>query len=260
MKAAKQFKRLILRKRPDLVEGIFGRGSKIVQPPLSMKQPIARAQSDNSSDRQPAEAALASKGIHRQIDISDDLQRLPESMDSVIGAERPVPASSPTTMSKWAQRFKAKSPSPLAKASSSGTESSHSDIPKGQAHDPLEDQLYLNVGSGAEDHVLSDSPETPVVSESPGAVDINVYEKAYEEEIQRILNERKTKPTLYLTRRVEGAKHLRGQEHITNFSRVAATAVPMLGFSKLVDMAKSHVEAERDSDESSDADRAPEAQ
>ena len=114
---------------------------------------------------------------------------------------------------------------------------------KGHAHDPREDTLFLNIGSGSD----SPAPEPDSqlsVSESPGAVDINVYEKAYEDEIQKILAARQTKPTLYLNRRVEGTKHLREHEHLVDFHRNPDSA-PKLGFSMLVEKAKSHVEAHR---------------
>ena len=140
------------------------------------------------------------------------------------------------------QRIKRKSLSSLPE----GAISPRSDTGRGHAHDPLEDTLFLSIGSS------SDSPaqlpgDIPVVSESPGVVDMNVYEKAYEEEIQRILAAKATghRPTLYLTKRVEGTKHLREHKDITDFSRVASVAGATLGLTKLAEAAKDHVVAER---------------
>jgi [calcium/calmodulin-dependent protein kinase] kinase len=48
---------------------------------------------------------------------------------------------------------------------------------------------------------------------------MNVYEKAYQEEILRILAEKGKKPTIYLTRRVEHNKEIRENEYITDHSR-----------------------------------------
>jgi [calcium/calmodulin-dependent protein kinase] kinase len=92
---------------------------------------------------------------------------------------------------------------------------------KGHAHNPLEDTLFLNIGTG------EDFPPDPedgcIVSESPSNVDINVYETAYEEEVQRIIAQRREqfannaanrRPTLYLTRRVENVKSIRDNDAI----------------------------------------------
>jgi [calcium/calmodulin-dependent protein kinase] kinase len=98
---------------------------------------------------------------------------------------------------------------------------------KGHAHNPLEDTLFLNIGTGGED--LPTPDEGCVVSESPSNVEnLNVYEAAYEEEVQRIIAQRKDqyrRPTLYLTRRVENVTSIRdsdcifdeGQDHRRDF-------------------------------------------
>jgi [calcium/calmodulin-dependent protein kinase] kinase len=93
-------------------------------------------------------------------------------------------------------------------------------IGKGHAHNPLEDTLFLNIGTG-EDY-LPEPEDGCVVSESPSNVDMNVYETAYEEEVQRIIAQRRDqynananrRPTLYLTRRVENVKSIRDSDAI----------------------------------------------
>lgn len=87
---------------------------------------------------------------------------------------------------------------------------------RGQAHDPLEDQLYLYIGpstfSGlssqhADDgSFVRDDDDVPIVSESPGAADVDIYETAYRDEIERIMakaKEENKEPHVYLTRRVD---------------------------------------------------------
>jgi len=87
---------------------------------------------------------------------------------------------------------------------------------RGQAHDPLEDHLYLYIGpstfSGVSSHAEDDGAFMPheddmlVVSESPGAADVDIYETAYRDEIERIMaqaNEQNKEPHVYLTRRVD---------------------------------------------------------
>jgi hypothetical protein len=91
---------------------------------------------------------------------------------------------------------------------------------RGHAHDPLQDHLYLYIGpstfSGASDNAdrratfAADGQEedVPIVSESPGAADIDIYETAYRDEIERIRQRcheegKDEETTVYLTRRVD---------------------------------------------------------
>ncbi|KAK5197001.1 hypothetical protein LTR96_000701 [Exophiala xenobiotica] len=87
---------------------------------------------------------------------------------------------------------------------------------RGHAHDPLEDQLYLYIGpstfSGVSSNADDDGAFMPhdddmlVVSESPGAADVDIYETAYRDEIERIMaqaNEQNKEPHVFLTRRVD---------------------------------------------------------
>jgi [calcium/calmodulin-dependent protein kinase] kinase len=126
---------------------------------------------------------------------------------------------------------------PLSRASSATTKRSVEGT-RGHARDPLEEEFpYLFIGpstyTGSDlegghetdmernpdqsDTLLSDEPlETslagdaaiPIVSESPGAAEFDIYETAYRQEVARIrkltLARQGTLPKVYLTRRVEG--------------------------------------------------------
>lgn len=87
---------------------------------------------------------------------------------------------------------------------------------RGHARDPLEEQLFLYIGpstfSGTSSHTENDSgfipddDSVPIVSESPGAADMDIYETAYRDEIERIMaraQEQNKEPNVYLTRRVD---------------------------------------------------------
>ncbi|KAL2444154.1 Calcium/calmodulin-dependent protein kinase kinase cmkC [Exophiala dermatitidis] len=86
---------------------------------------------------------------------------------------------------------------------------------RGHAHDPLEDHLYLRIGpstfSGTSPQSDEDGGYLPdeegyIVSESPGAADVDIYETAYRDEIERIMaraKEQNKEPDVYLTRRVD---------------------------------------------------------
>jgi len=84
----------------------------------------------------------------------------------------------------------------------------------------------LGIGAGARDPFSREQDSSPdVVSDSPTAVDFNVYETAYSEELERIKSRSsKEKPTTYLTRFVRGSNRDHGEEHIIGPS--AATSSP----------------------------------
>ncbi|KAF2404638.1 Pkinase-domain-containing protein [Trichodelitschia bisporula] len=239
MKAVNKFKSLLFRKRPDLMTGLFS-GGRIVAPP----QTITRTQSSTLENRRKTPGALAPDGVHPD-------SPAPFGSTSVGLASAP-PSVKPTT---WADRLKQKlvraadatpperpamkSPSPTGIL---GTHESG----RGQAHDPLEDTLYLGVGSSADDAPSVDGDDSAgwMVSESPGAVEGNVYEKAYQEEIERILakrgdmegeveaDEEVHRPKVYLTRRVEGVRAIR--EKVGDHVKPVASG----GLSILVQQAK----------------------
>lgn len=246
MKAVKKFKKLLVRRRPDLMEGIFGRASHIVQPPMQIgTTPHPRAQSEETHMRRPIEAALTTEGVHRDIPISDDLSRLPKPIDTVATMDETPSGFGHPSDHRWAEDLRSGS------TSSSAAEPQpipiHRETGKGQAHNPLEDTLFLDIGTGP-----SDKPFIPgefhTVSESPGAVDIDVYEKAYREEIEKILTKQRS-PTIYLTRRVEGNREIRENKHITDHSRDPVRAFSG-GLAGLVLKARAmNVEAATDKDD-----------
>lgn len=77
------------------------------------------------------------------------------------------------------------------------------DSEKGHAHDPLDmEPLYLGIGAGGQDN-SSVPMEDVCVAESPTAADFDIYDTAYQEEVERIRAAQGHQATIYLTRRVE---------------------------------------------------------
>ncbi|KAK7532744.1 kinase-like domain-containing protein [Phyllosticta citricarpa] len=242
MKAVKRFKQLLFRRRPDLVQGIFGQASRMVQPPLSMKAPhdrVARAQSEGTANSTRTESKLSPEGLREVLgtkldQLTDQLaQRVEDSTISSRPSSRPSISPSPRG-------------SPAQGHPVTQQVATRVDIGKGHAHDPLEDTLFLDIDFPAEN--LAQEYQH-VVCESPSAVDMDVYEKAYEEEIKRIVKERGQKrPTLYLTRRVEGKRSICENPSLsdalqlgTEASRQGASTL-----AKLVEKAKNNTEAKVD--------------
>ncbi|KAH6664337.1 calcium/calmodulin-dependent protein kinase [Plectosphaerella plurivora] len=81
-------------------------------------------------------------------------------------------------------------------------------LPGGPDADVTElEPLFLGVGAGVEeghdDFGPPSNPHASAVSESPTNTDFNVYDRAYEEEVDRIMANPSRRPTMYLTRFVK---------------------------------------------------------
>lgn len=58
---------------------------------------------------------------------------------------------------------------------------------RGHAHDPTSsDPLFLGIGTGGQDDFVSEEPRAGIVSDSPTAVDFDVYDRAFEAEVEKI--------------------------------------------------------------------------
>lgn len=289
MKAAKRFKQLLFRRRPELMEGILGQASRIVQPPLSMRPNAQqRSTSANTEDRRPVEGALASEGIHREIEIEDEgVRRLPKEIDEVAvlsdkgsGPHYTKPSEAPTD--QHLNRGKEHpATSHIQRQATSPAEhrglTRHDTAGKGHAHDPLTDTLFLHVGTGVfgdstseyanndgNDSFQPDDNEPLIVSESPPAADFNVFETAYEEQAKRILEEKQkreeeggSRPTLFLNRRVESSNNIRENPHLKDYLNLEKIGnAPKAGFARLLDNIREHrgsiADKVEDKDESSE--------
>ncbi|KAJ9633317.1 uncharacterized protein PV06_00818 [Exophiala oligosperma] len=232
VKAVNKFKSLLDKNKAHPMTSILGDQSDthFSYPPASMrKDPMARA--GGNAQRAPAEGGEIQAGM-RNLNL------------------RPVPTLSvdDTTLSDKSKQNVASPNIPPAIASDVSTDSD--DIPqapnmaeiesldaeklppfrslrphsrttdevgrRGQAHDPLEDQLYLYIGPSTfsgfssqhddDESFIRDDDDVPIVSESPGAADVDIYETAYRDEIERIMakaKEENKEPHVYLTRRVD---------------------------------------------------------
>lgn len=245
MRAVKKFKNLIMHKRPYLMEGIFGRDTRLVQPPLSISRSDAasvqhRTRSVDILDRRPIEGALVVEGVHRDIDLSGT--------DNVLSKGGTAVAYEPTQKrSESPEEHKAHSqPSPKRTLNahpsehrpSGGHHGGRKDSGKGHAHDPLEEYLFLEIGPHGED----DPPQPPAVSESPPAAGIDIYEAAYHEEVDRIRKKQGNEATLYLTRRVE-----KNQEYQQDESLIGSPddkSARKSGFAKMIELAREKKKSE----------------
>ena len=151
------------------------------------------------------------------------------------GSSRQTSSIAPTTTAASSISHPPSSPESTRKDSGSVSA-------RGQAHDPLADApLVLGIGAGSfsgdsssagfsnlhphhpntlDENAQQETPEEDqglyhVISESPPATDINVYETAYHEEVERIRRNSSRNATIYLTRRVDAAaKDLASEQNV----------------------------------------------
>ena len=194
MKAAKRFKSLIERKRPHFIGSILGQASRMVKPPLSMVKSDSRMhvagkrKAATERDLDVAKRALDDQGDPQSAELIAKLDMLPDKVKCAVVSptdDTPDLPESPRTLRKVQTE-----PPDLE---------SHASHLKGHAHNPLEDEIYLNIGDGVNDL----SADKHIVCESPAATNDNVFESAYEYEVDNIFKTQGKQATIYLTRRVE---------------------------------------------------------
>lgn len=245
MKAVKKFKSLIDKKRPALLSATLGRDVRIVYPSErlgvdSRAEPALRkSRSTDIQDRRAVEGALASEGVHHDMDFAHSDE--PGYMSSRIESGMTViegPAHGPQDRKpphyKW----------PML---NSDDETSHG-VPeldrqeilgdKGHAHDPLDEApLFLGIGAGGQD--LSNEQPQGVVAESPTAAEFSIYDTAYQNEVDRIRSTQGHQTTVYLTRRVDKKKKYKADENMIAAPKESEVAgLPHEGWKGLLDRAR----------------------
>jgi [calcium/calmodulin-dependent protein kinase] kinase len=85
--------------------------------------------------------------------------------------------------------------------------------PPAQEFDSQNTTPFLGIGTGTMDEFASNEATPDMVSDSPTAVDFNVYDRAYETAIESITsnpNVSTRRPTVYLTKFVQDTENLKG--------------------------------------------------
>ena len=199
---------------------------------------VSKSRSLDTDERERTESYMAAQGIHRSVedrDTSDhhlDQSYKKKNEDSAfhmqqytqpLNNENMQPTAPPDILqnnnssgsgfgsgSDGQARHSSQGQTPF-RESSKDTDYHEVDTGgKGQAHNPLLDHLFLDIGNGP-DHSPAhlEAGRIHAVCESPGAVDINVYETAYREKVEHILQTQGRQATLFLTRRVEENRGIR---------------------------------------------------
>lgn len=96
---------------------------------------------------------------------------------------------------------------------------------KGQAHDITDQEPpFLGIGTGARDAFATDEKTPDVVSDSPTAVDFNVYDRAYEEAIkERMKPDQSNNPIMYLTRHIKEKDYFKKLSNLVDEASVSTS-------------------------------------
>lgn len=253
VKAVNKFKRLLWKKRPELMRGIINDSMRIVQPPSLMDPSssygLKRSASSDLHDRRPIEAVLVSEGIHRTIEaeIADTPVSLVDRMDSTVIEDRTQQSDSPNQSDQHEHKGQAIRSHETVTASHPEAKSDDTTIStgtRGHAHNPTDHvPLWLGIGNGLDCGDVSPetspslSPET--LAESPAAADYNIYDTAYRAEVERIRVAQGHTATVYLTRRVDGKKEYASDKHMVDAPTDGqAEGTPHQGWKDLLDKAR----------------------
>ncbi|KAI1932427.1 hypothetical protein LOZ65_000721 [Ophidiomyces ophidiicola] len=235
VKAVHKFKRLIEPASPRVMHSILGddENSHFVLPPLSIGESDSDMHLHNRKKHKPETPVSSgnSDPIH-QLNLGVmDTEDVAKGSDSPASQTLDYP-NHPGRLGQKRAPNSSTSDIIMHQGSRTSTPSKSSvfEGTRGHARDPLEEENpYLFIGpsrfltgdlSGNIQDKASDDIEAvdvspdydsmPIVSESPSAADIDIYEIAYREEIERISSEslepHASVPTVYLNRRVDGKR------------------------------------------------------
>jgi len=195
-----------------------------------------RARSVDADNRRPIEQALTTEGIHRDMDTPEIGAPLTQRMDTAVVL--PSDERAPNRRDEFRQQVMYHPTSHSGSSSRgtshpSGSHDERRDTGKGHAHNPLEDSIILDIGVGGEE---GDAEASHVLSESPSATEVDIYETAYQDEVEKIRRTTGGKTTLYLTRRVDDKNEFKEDESL--IGRTQQSEPPKSGFAKLLEKAK----------------------
>jgi len=222
---------------------ILGRGVRLVQPAEALLEPegyaLRKIRSNDLEVRRPVEGALVSEGVHRQVDApsADTSVPLVDRMDTAVtinpsskeAKERP----SEHHLSHRHEDSQNRTSSREAEAMEASA--SHE---RGHSHDRVDEfPPFLGIGLGSTDHITPPSDE--MLAESPTAAEFNIYDTAYQLEVERIRETQGRSATVYLTRRVDSKKEYRADKNMVEAPKAEEVkGQPHAGWKDFLDAAR----------------------
>jgi [calcium/calmodulin-dependent protein kinase] kinase len=242
VKAVKRFKALLTKKRPELMSNVLNKEDRAVrqQQNLDVKDEhiLTKSQSVDIEDRRPIGRVLTSEGVHVNTDVPDKSDDSIRRMDSAVTITPAIYKAQHDSHHR-AQHID-ENEAPLKSPSShQHRDNGESTGERGHAHDPMDEEpLWLGIGTGGEESELS-PPETEVIAESPTAAGFNIYDTAYQNEVERIRQAQGEAATVYLTRRVDSKKEYKDDKHMIEAPKAEeVVGKPHEGWKGLLDAAR----------------------
>jgi len=233
MKAVKRFKNLIENKRPGAFAGELGKGVRTLRRDstgdTSSEPPLHKSRSVDLDDRRHVEQALAAEGVHHDMMAASSNTREISQIDSSVTMMEGSYYHSPEVGNITT--------APHKLHSGGLPDLQHPDLhEKGHAHDPMdEDPLYLGIGTGGDS---LEPPQNAIVADSPTAADFNIYDTAYQQEVERIREAQGHAATVYLTRRVDAKKAYKADENMINAPKDSDVHGTHAGFKNALNKAR----------------------
>jgi len=240
MEAVKKFKSLIDKKRPKARAGALGHDIRTLHPSPSgnvTSEPLLhKSRSVDMHDRRSVEQALATEGVHHDLNSLSSDPILPERVDSTVTMIDPARQDSQDTNKPHhvGHRLHTEDVPTIQHPESYSGNSGE----RGHAHDPMNEQpLFLGIGTGGIESL--EPPEQEIVAESPTAAEFSIYDTAYQEEVERIREAQGRRATVYLTRRVDAKKEYKADENMVDAPKQSEIrGLPHEGFKNLLDRAR----------------------
>ena len=226
MKAVTRFKSLIEEKRPGAFAGELVKGVRTFRRDstgdTSSEPALHKSKSVDLDDRRLVEQALAAEGIHHDV-------KAPPRIDSSVTMTEGIYYRSPEIGNITT--------APHRIRSGDLPDLQHPDShEKGHAHDPMDEEpLFLGIGTGGDSLEL---PQNDIVADSPTAADFNIYDTAYQQEVDRIREAQGHAATVYLTRRVDAKKEYKADENMIDVPKDSEVHGTHAGFKDVLNKAR----------------------
>jgi [calcium/calmodulin-dependent protein kinase] kinase len=260
MKAVTKFKALLGNRRPELRASVLGDGVRIVHPPLFLNESSNYARSSKSvdlDDRRPVNTALTAEGVHRDLStgVSPAVTMLEKENSKETTDAAPLKANAESAIHHQGHHTSGEAVSvPHPGQAGSRTRTAGSVGEKGHAHDPMDDApLWLGIGASS-DHVHL--PDVEILADSPTAAEFNIYNTAYQEEVERIRAAQGHETTLYLNRRVDSKQQYKADPNMLDAPSAGdVVGKPHQGWKGVLDAAREKEKALKEGEPISTAEK-----
>jgi [calcium/calmodulin-dependent protein kinase] kinase len=169
----------------------------------------------------------------KKMEIPEGVREAPADTTATATQDKPKPEARPRHKSiaeEAAELIEARKA--YLASTDNTTKRSESELGRIQELTSTEPQ-YLGIGTGGHDGFVASAPHADIVSDSPTGIDFDVYDRAFEAEVERIRSEKRgSQKTTYLTRFVGEKEKYFGDESMILEAGRSIPAAAASGMSK----------------------------